>query len=250
MSNGTPGLDPALLNTLKEHIADARKDILNLVQTKTAEVIKANESVMLETIAKEISETINANQKVIIATAGGNPESKKEEKESKRWKIFMALLPIVLTAILGYLVWTVQTNVQKQISDNNESLKTELSLKAEFYKKKFETYEKTHALMFQLTDALAGSYHNVQDKKDASQYLGKLYEDYTRNNLYMSNEVVSELEKLFDLAGDIPTLRPTGTADLGQILDQTSKVETKMREDLHVQQIGSISDIFKRNQDK
>lgn len=250
MSDDTTNIDPKLHNLVKEQIAQARKDITETVQTNIAEVIKANERSLLETIAKEISETINANQRVIIASVRNDPESSKDMKESNRWKIFMAALPIVLTALLGYFVWTVQTNIQKQISDSNESLKTELALKEEFYKKKLTTYERTHELMFQLTDSLEGSLHNVEDKQKASLFLGSLYEDYTRHNLYMSNDVVSELQKLFDLGGDMPVLRANGTATMGQILDQTTKVEMKMKEDLYVKEIGSISDIFKRNQSR
>ena len=48
---------------------------------------------------------------------------------------------------------------------------------------------------------------------------------YKINNLYVSSEVAKELEKLWKLGIDMPTLRPSGKTSMSEILAQVGRVE-------------------------
>jgi hypothetical protein len=247
MSTNTASLTPEQSNAVNELIDKALNDFAGTVGTITGDAIKANQEKIIETAGTKITEAVNNNQKVIIAAEPS--DSGKKDKEGKGWKTFMAVLPVILTAALGIWIWQVQKNIETKISENNERLKTELALKEEFYKKKLATYEKTHEQMSQFIGALENAQVNPNGISSANDSIRNLYKDYSSHSLYMSNAVVNELEELCDLGSDLPVLRleGKGTATMDQVIEQLSKVETKMREDLHVDEIGQISEIIKRN---
>lgn len=248
MSTNTASLTPEQTNAVNGLIEKALNDFAGTVGTITGNAIKANQEKIIETVGAKITEAVNNNQKVIIAAEPSDSGNKDKGSEGRGWKTFMAVLPVVLTAGLGIWIWQVQKNIETKISENNERLKTELALKEEFYKKKLATYEKTHEQMSQFMGALENAQVNPKSVSSAIDSIGNMYKVYTSHSLYMSNAVINELGELCDLGSDLPVLRKTGTATMHQVIEQVSKVETKMREDLHVDEIGQISGVIKRNQ--
>lgn len=246
MSTSTASLTPEQTDAVNELINKALNEFAGTVGAITGNAIKAGQAKIIETAGTKITEAVNNNQKVIIAAEPG--DSGRKDKEGKGWKIFMAVLPVILAAALGIWIWQVQKNIETKISENNERLKTELALKEEFYKKKLATYEKTHEQMSQFIDALENARVNRNRIGSAIDSISRMYKDYTSHSLYMSNAVINELEELCDLGSDLPVLRKEGTATMDQVIEQVSKVETKIREDLHVDEIGRVSEVIKRNQ--
>lgn len=247
MSTNTASLTPEQTNAVNELIDKALQDFAGTVETITGNAIKANQEKIIEVAGTKITEAVNNNQRVIVAA--GQSDSGKKDKEGKWWKIFMTVLPIILTTTLGIWIWQAQKSIETKISENNERLKTELALKTEFYKKKLATYERTHEQMSQFIEALENAHVNSKSISAAIDSIHNMYKDYSSHRLYMSNAVVDELEVLCDLGSELPVLRAQGkgTATMDQVIEQVSKVETKMREDLHVDEIGQIGEVIKRN---
>ncbi|HLL69855.1 MAG TPA: hypothetical protein VK363_00395, partial [Pyrinomonadaceae bacterium] len=236
---------PEQIKAIDQQISVALDNFTEKVGKITGDAIKTNQGNIIKTAEAKITEAVNNNQRIIIAAA---QEQSDQKKDNTLWKFFTAAFPVISTAALGFLIWQVQTNIDTKISENNEILKIELSIREEFYKKKLNTYENTHKQMSQLVEALQNALVDRESKSKAIESLRAMYQDYSQNNLYMSNDVVNELEKLCDLGTDLPPLRRNGKTDISQIVDQVARVETKMKEDLHVDEIGKVSEILRKNQ--
>lgn len=250
MSTPQNNFTPEQSAAINEAIATAKKDILDTVHRKVVEVISNNQQVIIESVQKNITEAINANQKVIIAAEqnGLTKVSDADKKEeTKNWKVFMVVLPIILSTILGFMIWNAQTRIQQDVSDKSENLKTQLALMQEFYKKKLAVYEETHKQMALLVDALQSARINPDSVGKASDSLRSLNQTYKINNLYVSNELAKELEALWKLGIEMPALRKSGKATMAEVLNQVSLVEAQMKKDLEVNEIGQISKIVSRD---
>jgi len=246
MSKMQNNFTPEQWVAINELITAAKQDVMDTVQEKVVEGINANQQLILESIKHNIIEAINANQKVIIATDRNITVPSKNE-ENKKWKVFMAVLPIVLTTVLGILVWRAQTRIQSDISNSSDALKSRLetgsALTQEFYKKRLEIYDQTHKEMALLVDALQSARINAESVGVASASLKSLNQTFRINNLYVSNEVAKELRQLWRLGIDMPSLRPSGKTTMNEILSQVSRVEEQMKNDLGVRSLGEINKI-------
>lgn len=251
MSKIQNNFTPEQWAVINESITAAKKDIVDTVQRKVVEVINTNQQQILESIKHDINAVINANQKVIIATGQNvttqeTPTDAKNEA-TKNWKVFVVVLPIILSTALGLMVWRAQTKIQSDISNSSAHLQSRLetgsALTQEFYKKRLEIYDETHKKMALLVDALQSARINRESVGVASDSLKSLNQTYRINNLYVSNEVAKELQQLWRLGIDMPSLRPSGKTTMNEILTQISRVEEQMKSDLGVKSLGEITKI-------
>lgn len=240
---------PEQWKIVNELLTTFKNDVVYTVNQTVVEVIKANQDQVLESVRTQITEAINANQRVILATNQTGSAGKNEE--TRKWKVFMVALPIILSTILGAMIWHTQTRIQNDISNSSETLKSRLAtgsaLTQEFYKKRLDIYDKTHKEMALLVDAFQSVRINPESFGIASDSLKSLNQTYRINNLYVSNEVAKELQKLWRLGIDMPSLRPTGKTTMTAILTQISEVEEHMKKDLGVEDLGRIDKIVTSN---
>lgn len=246
MADREPNFTPNQIEAINQQITTALVGLTSKIETITARLINTNQDQIVKNAELRITDAINKNQRVIIASEPDAPK-KGEDKEGNGWKMFMVALPIIMTAALGFWTWTLQKDIETKISESSELLKTELALKEEFYKQKLKTYEENHKQMYQLVESLQNAQVDPESRSKAIENLRTMYQNYSSHSLYMSNEVIKELQKLWSLGTDLPAIRKNGKADMDQIIEQISQVEKVMREDLHVNEIGQFSKILKRN---
>jgi hypothetical protein len=216
-------------NSLSQEQIESVKQIINsTIDGFIATAIRNNQASIIESINTSVAKAITENQKIVAAPIQldlGN--SAKTDKEGNGWKIAGVILPVILTAILGFWV----TSITNEAS---EKLKTNLAVTEQLYKRKIEIYEETHKQMRLLVDAFQNASINPQSVGKASESLKLLNQTYKINKLYISDEVAKELEELWKLGIEAPPLRPSGSVSTSQILTQVSKVADAMKRDLGV----------------
>lgn len=229
-------------------IENYKKEILEAASAKVTELIGANQQQIIEEVKASIIAAVNANKRVIIATEQSDPKKEVvDATDTGGWKVLMVVLPIILSSILGFMIFNAQQRIQKDVSDKSENLKTQLALMQEFYKKKLTVYEEVHGQIASLVDSLQSVQINPESVGKASESLRLVNQTYKINNLYLSNELADELKALWKLGIEIPALRPSGKSTIGEILSQVSLIEAQMKKDLQVNEIGEIGRVIKTN---
>jgi len=248
MSNVPANFTPEQWSSINNSIESCKKEVIDATLAKVVELIRANQQQLLEAVEENIIAAVNANQRVIITTEQSDvSKGAVDEKQTRKWKVFMVALPIVLSTILGFMIFNAQQRIQKDVSDKSENLKTQLALMQEFYKKKLGVYEEIHKQIASLVDSLQSVQINPESVGKASENLRAVNQTYKINNLYLSNELAEQLKALWELGIEMPALRPSGKATIGEILGRVSLIEAQMKKDLQVNEIGEIGKIIASN---
>jgi hypothetical protein len=248
MSNVPANFTPEQWSSINNSIEQSKKDVIDATSAKVVELIRANQQQIIKAVEENIVAALNANQRVIIATEHNGVNKKAvDSEETRKWKVFMVALPIILSTILGLMIFNAQQRIQKDVSDKSENLKTQLALMQEFYSKKLGVYEEIHKQIASLVDSLQSVQINPESVGKASENLRAVNQAYKINNLYLSNELAEQLKALWELGIEMPALRPTGKATMGEILGRVSLIEAQMKKDLQVNEIGEIGKIIKSN---
>lgn len=130
--------------------------------------------------------------------------------------------------------------LQKHIDEAARAITTRLAITQQFYGRKLAIYESGHQQMADLISSLADAQFNPAAKTAAVESLHNLYLAYTRNSLYLSDELVGQLQSLVSAGNDLPALHPTGKASMKDLDEQVAKIEEQMKKDLHVEELGRI----------
>ncbi|MFY9610929.1 MAG: hypothetical protein WAU45_20250 [Blastocatellia bacterium] len=166
--------------------------------------------------------------------------------------ILSVAAPSILSALLSYMSWTAQTNVQRSVDVNSKYLSTQLSLTQDFYKKRLEAYEETYHNVALLTDALGRADFDVESKNNAMDGLVLLQRSYKKNKLYMSDNLYKGLDELWGDGIALPVLRSapggSGSTDLSAIQSKIDSVEKYMREDLHTEEMNKALALASANE--
>ena len=225
-------------NAIRTAVAAQTSALLEQVQATTIEAITTNQNRIVDTIQKRILETLNANQKVVITTAQhGNSGA----KETTRWQFIMSLAPVVLTALLGMVIWKSQTDVQQniwetqasiqqRIDQDNARLATRLTFTDEFYKRRFAAYEKFYGQVIRLRSLLESE--TLRSQSEAIDVLAKLDRDthHSTDKLFLSDKIVGQMDTLWIRGIDV--LRYQGQGNLSAYQRQVEDLEKRMKEDL------------------
>jgi len=159
-----------------------------------------------------------------------------KQENTKQWQIVLA----VVTALIGFSVWYAQSRIQLRIDDNSRQLEARLALNQEFYRRKLSSYEKVHAQMADLINALNDVRFDPSGKKPAVNALHGLYVSYTTNSIYLSGAIVTQLADLVELGNRLPALDRSGKTTMGQVDQQVALIEEQMKTDLSLAEIGKI----------
>lgn len=112
------------------------------------------------------------------------------------------VLPVLLTTFLGFLIWSLQTNIQRKVEENNKLLNTRLALTEEFYRHKLKAYEDTCAEVAKLRELL-----ERYDEKESEPEIGARTTDSmaaidrisNTELLYLSDKFKGELSDLWEI---------------------------------------------------
>lgn len=225
MSTGNqPGLDLAL--------ASAKNEILANTGRQADKTFQQNQQ-MISDLERHLRDKIEGDTRSVLAKV-------EETKESKFFKVALALSPVLATAFLGWLVWEAQLSANEKIENNSKQLASRLVLTEEFYKRKFDVYQDAYKKMLRLLAAVKNLELNRQDangNKEAVTCLNELYLSSQTNGLYMTDEVSKGLQEVWNTALTLPQFDPTANGNTGALKAKITEVEKLMQNEL----VGNIA---------
>jgi hypothetical protein len=112
---------------------------------------------------------------------------------SKAWQLATLLVPILLTTWLTFWVSQKETNIRRDIDNQNQLFSHQLQLSEELYKRRFDTYDKLYAQLVQLNGRLekqagAGAESGDWNKTNADQ-IAQFNELLNLSQLHMGPKV-------------------------------------------------------------
>lgn len=228
-----------------EGIVNARKDQLlsdfknkidqlpEKVNTEIENQISLIPGTIVEGIQSKITEAIKAGDLLKINLLG-IPASPKSD--SKIFQSFIVLIPVIATALIGWYVWDAQKDIEKRITEGNETFKSQLALSSEKYKKKSETYDEIRKQMEQLFYAFRNLQANSKDPlaiAKASESLIAFDSTVKLKTFYIGDNTKEECKKLWNLSRTIlQTLKFGEASNVNQIPTQIKNIETAMQKDV------------------
>lgn len=147
------------------------------------------------------------------------------------------LLPILVTAGIGFYISNEQTKIQIAVDQNNQFLQMQLALKEEYYKRRLTVYENACRQIAETKAALDHAGTTPRYEAQAATMMAELDKLRKVNTLYWSPNLEEHLAKLWWLG--IDQLRGKKLDD-NQFEDALMKLHAQMRQDLQLQEIGKI----------
>ncbi len=84
----------------------------------------------------DVKDLIENSKQVVIKKI----EELPKQGESKSWKILTVVLPIVLSAVLGIIIFITESKIIKQIDDQSKNYLTQLAVAEHYTKLKLQVY--------------------------------------------------------------------------------------------------------------
>jgi hypothetical protein len=158
------------------------------------------------------------------------------------------LIPSLVTALFGFLIWNAQNEIQKTVARNNQMLQTQMALKEEFYKRRLTRYEAACQNVASVKYALDVAQVSPGNETKAMNKLAELNEFKTGNVLYWSDGLNKRLGALWTLG--IEKIRTKQFADKTtneNISSEISALHKQMKEDLAVEEMSMFLQPEKRS---
>ena len=178
---------------------------------------------------------------------------KAMEDRDKRGSAIKIVLPILLSAALGLLVWYFENKIQTQAAENNRSiqgkveennrlLSTRLALTEEFYKRKLDAYEKTSTQIARLEESLErydGLELNPEVGAQATDSMNAVDHLSKSDFLYLSPKFKDQLSDLWQMGVDRMSTSGGDNADTRKKLSVQIKIlRDEMNADLHTSDLN------------
>ena len=182
---------------------------------------------------------------VSLATAS-EPKSKTTWAQDL-WKV---LIPSTITAVFGFLIWNVQTNINQTVTNSNQMLQTQMALKEEFYKRRLTKYEDACKSVTDVRHALDEAVEAVPDSQTlAMQKLLDLDALNKSNELYWSDALGKRLGNLWELGVDKLRYKQFGDKVANDnIRDEISALYKQMKDDLAVKEMARLPQYEKQSE--
>lgn len=162
----------------------------------------------------------------------------RQQREPLGWKISQVALPVVLTSVLGALVWLFQSNTQAALDSQSSLLKTQLGFAQYVYEQRLDAYKK-------LYDSVVEANASVQDLRASGQSVGsdKDKRDRLQHNLvliselYTANKLIATKDLNDLLAQAWPRAAKAAEDPDIVIQDLVDQIVQQMRKDLLMDQL-------------
>jgi hypothetical protein len=162
----------------------------------------------------------------------------KTQVETRRWQVIALLLPVVATAVLGYIGEQWKSTLQTSIDTHSKELGMRLSLTEEFYKRKLTVHQEQYQKLVTAMTALTDARFNPDSKAQAVNSLAQLTERTRSAGLYLSPMLVTLLKQFGDTATLLPSLYPQGTARIADLNALFERIQQQMINDLQLTQFN------------
>jgi len=174
-----------------------------------------------------------------------------KQGESKLWKIFTVVLPIVLSMGLGIIIFVTESQISKQIEDQSTLYLTQLAVAEHYTKQKLQIYSDITELMTLLVVALQLANVDNDHKTSAIESLSDLWLGYKTKGIFIDDGIETDLEELWITGTSLTYLKkvsgskspPAGLqsplVQIEEFAKKVSMIEKKMEKDLNIVSIKS-----------
>jgi len=159
--------------------------------------------------------------------------AKLKDNDPFWWKVTQVILPIVLTATLGFFVWFAQTSIQTTLSQQTTQINAELGLRQFLFERRLDAYQQVYDkawaayLTMREGDAKRSTAQDQLDRE--AQMLSELA---NASRLLSSEELNQLLIKTW--------LQTAQERKIGDTNDLLAKVANQMRKDLKIDEVDAI----------
>jgi transcriptional regulator of met regulon len=147
--------------------------------------------------------------------------AKMPKPEPVQWRLVFLVLPVLLTSILGVLVFKLQS-----------SINSKLSLTQDYYKKRLEVYGELYKNLVSLRERAQRSLEEPTASADLEGTVEAFNHNYTANTIFLTRELMKASDDMWTASVRViaePTISPE---TLKAIQDKAKAVEKQMRLDL------------------
>jgi hypothetical protein len=174
--------------------------------------------------------------------------SEANKKTTWAQDFLKVLVPSVVTALFGFLIWNAQIKIQDSVTHSNEMLRSEMALKEEFYKRRLSRYEAACQNVASVKYALDVAQVSPGNETKAMNKLAELHELKTGNVLYWSDGLDKRLGALWTLGIEkIRTRHFTDKTANESISSEIAALHKQMKEDLKVDEMSVFLQPAKRS---
>ena len=157
-----------------------------------------------------------------------------KRKDPLWWKMTQVIVPIALTTILGFVVWTFQASIEETIDDKARLLNAQMGLVQSLYEARLDAYralyEKALAIHRHEQDSRSQSPQAQEERKELHAALKILSELQSENKILASTELNSLLFTTW-----LNVARGQSPESSEKLLQE---IEEQMRRDLFVDRLS------------
>jgi hypothetical protein len=159
------------------------------------------------------------------------------KEDSRVWKLTSLVLPIVLTSLLGFFVYLIQSGIEGRIDDNSKRLQATLSLTQDFYQSRLKIYLAIHegAVRIEEKAAIAGGVAGGDSGLEDNVI--SFHDAYSINSILLSRDLRLLLKDFWNDATSAVRRDEITSDDVSKILSGFDRLEWQMRRDLLVDEL-------------
>lgn len=168
--------------------------------------------------------------------------SQGNKKTTWALDLYKVLIPSMVTAVFGFLIWNAQAKIEHKVTSSNQILQSQMALKEEFYKRRLTKYEDACKSVTDVRHALDEAVEVAPESQShAMEKLAALETLNKSNALYWSDDLDKRLGTLWSLG--IDKLRFRQFADKAandNIRNEISGLYRQMKDDLAVKEMSRL----------
>ena len=154
-----------------------------------------------------------------------------KSKESFWWKVTQVVLPVVLTAIVGFFVFLAQSNVQQTLSLQKTRFIAEFGLRQVLFERRLDAYKQIYDKAY--AAYLSMKSDNPQGAQDQLDREMKMLSELTNDSKILSSAALQKL-----LVGMwIETIKRGDPGTTEKFLEEVAK---QMRRDLNIEEMDVV----------
>ncbi len=220
------------LESLTNQLTTLKKEAVLEISAQTAQSIQSSQKALMAELKETVENADKNNQKLFIGKT--ELEEKKSDVAKRDWlQIGLPSLTPIIVAILGYFIWTQQTDIQQQIAKQDKTFAMRMSITEEFYKRKLNVYEDINKQMLKLINDLKNSSANIA-KEEVNKTFRALNFASKSQRLYLTEKVAKGVDDVWfaGIACEQASEESDGIRDVIPVEAKITDVQTEMRREI------------------
>jgi Na+-transporting NADH:ubiquinone oxidoreductase subunit NqrC len=171
-------------------------------------------------------------------------ENKLKKSEQKGWKIFVVVLPILLTAVFGFITQKytsrVEESLQKELVKNDNIIAASLNVSQKLYNERFNLYMEIYSLILALHDEIVTAEYEEGISPKLISLTSEMYRKSEKNKLILSDSLYNPLAQLWSEPMKLRSSKSDRTLVINKCLHLISKIIAQMKKELYVNELGDF----------